>query len=193
MAMEAVAVNHKARLLPPSKRPLEVPIPPPWDCVHRNFEKRSSKAGNSHIQAEELGTRDEKIDDMEKNSGCGESHTRISDRHVTPFEGIIARTSCMLSDFLNNITGNHLLLFPRMPGQKNCLSKFMRDKEFLKQDTVTSEVKCGKTQCYLRVLLRAFKEGVFEQGAVVCAPHAADIMLWTARYSSNYIIFDGVV
>ncbi|KAI3459664.1 hypothetical protein Pfo_016327 [Paulownia fortunei] len=185
MAMEAVEINHKARLRPPFIRPLEVPIPPPWDCVHLTLEKRSSKTGNSHSQAEELGAQNGKNDDIEKKSGCGKSQITISDCHDTAFEGIIARTSCILSDFLNNNSGNHLLLFPRTSDQNNCLYKFMRDKEFLKQDTVISEVKCGKTLCYLRVLLRACKEGVFEQGALVCAPHAADIMLWTSSSESD--------
>ncbi|KZV33288.1 hypothetical protein F511_05411 [Dorcoceras hygrometricum] len=37
----------------------------------------------------------------------------------------------------------------------------------------------GETQCFLRVRLRAYKKGVFEQGAMVCAPNAVDIMSWT--------------
>lgn len=189
MAKEALAVDHKERLLPPSKRPLEVPIPPPWNCVVSNSEKSSSKTGFSCIQADELGLPDKKTDDLEKNSGSGESHTRNSDLQVTRFEGTIARTSQMLNDF----TGDNLLLFPRLPDQNNSLYKFMRDKDFLKQDTVISEVKFGKTPCLVRVLLSAFKEGVFEQGAVVCAPHAPDVMMWTARYSFNYIIVNGFV
>ncbi|KAK6144234.1 hypothetical protein DH2020_021054 [Rehmannia glutinosa] len=170
MAMEAVEINQKERLRPPSKRPLEVPIPPPWDCVHLTLGKRSSKAGNSHSQVEEISAQNEKNDDMEKKSA---------------FEGIIARTSCILSDYLNNTNGSHFLLFPRKSDQKDNLCKFMRDEEFLKQDTVISEVKCGKTLYYLRVLLRACKEGVFEQGAVVCAPLPSDIMLLKSSSESD--------
>ncbi|KAK6144256.1 hypothetical protein DH2020_021076 [Rehmannia glutinosa] len=170
MAMEAVEINQKERLRPPSKRPLEVPIPPPWDCVRLTLGKRSSKAGNSHSQVEEISAQNEKNDDMEKKSA---------------FEGIIARTSCILSDYLNNTNGSHFLLFPRKSDQKDNLCKFMRDKEFLKQDTVISEVKCGETLYYLRVLLRACKEGVFEQGAVVCAPLPSDIMLLKSSSESD--------
>lgn len=173
MAKEALAVHHKANLVPPSKRPLEVPIPPPWNCVVSNFEKGLSKAGFSCTQADELSIPDKRIDDVEK----------YSYHQITRFEVTIARTSRMLSDF----TGNNLLLFPKLPGQNNSLYKSMRDKDFPKQDTVISEVKLGKRPCLLRVLLSAFKEGVFEQGAVVCAPHAADVLAWTARYSFNYI------
>ncbi|XP_057783639.1 ribonucleases P/MRP protein subunit POP1 [Salvia miltiorrhiza] len=182
MEMEAATVNHKAMLVPPSKRQPKVPIPPPWDCVLYNSGKKVSKAGN--IEADALGTQDEKSDDMEKNFASEKSHDRISDCQGTPFEGVVARTSSMLNDFLNNISGNRLL-FPSIPGQENCLHKFMRNKDFLKQDIALSEMKLGKTPCFVRVLLRAFKEGVFEQGAVVCAPLATDIRLWTASSENN--------
>ncbi|KAK4388069.1 hypothetical protein Sango_2413500 [Sesamum angolense] len=180
MAMEAAALSQKSRLLPPSKRPLEVPIAPPWHCVLLTSAKRLGEVGKSGSQVEELGTQDEKID-----VSYQKLETSRSDCHGVPFEGIIARTSSMLNDFLNNISGDHLLLFPNICDQKSCLYKLMKDEEFLKADTTISEVQCGKTQCYIRVLLRAYKEGVFEQGAVVCAPHVADIMLWTARSQSD--------
>lgn len=186
MEMEAATVNHKAMLVPPSKRPLKVPIPPPWNCVLYNFGKKSGEAGNS--LAVTLGTQSEKNDDMEKNSGSKKSHDRISECQGTPFEGVVARTSIMLNDFLNNISGNRLL-FPSIPRQENHLHKCMRKEDFLKQDNVVPEMKSGKskTPCFVRVLLRAFKEGVFERGAVVCAPLATDI---TARYSLSHIIYE---
>ncbi|PIN17831.1 Ribonuclease P [Handroanthus impetiginosus] len=170
MAVEAIAFNHKATLRPHSKMPLQVPIPPPWDCVRFNFEERLSKAGNSHSgdSQAELCSQGDKIDNC----------------HGVSFDGIIARTSSMLSDFLNN-SGNHLLLFPKLRDQKSRLYEFMKDKEFLEKNAVISEPKHGNTRCYLRVLLRACKEGVFEQGAVVCAPLVTDIMLWKSRSESD--------
>lgn len=182
MEMEAATVNHKAMLVPPSKRPPKVPIPPPWDCIYSSGKKLSK---SENILADTLGTHDEKNADMEKNSGSEKSDDRISDCQVTTFEGFVARTSGTLNDFLSNISGNRLL-FPSIPGQENCLHKFMQNKDFHKQDSVISEMKCGKTPCFVRVLMRAFKEGVFEQGAVVCAPFATNI---TARYSLSYIIY----
>ncbi|KAK4421658.1 hypothetical protein Salat_2116400 [Sesamum alatum] len=184
VAMEAAALRQKSRLLPPSKRPLEVPIAPPWDCVRLTSGKRSSEVGNSGSQVEELGTQDEKID-MSKSSSYEKMETSSTDCHGVPFEGNIARTSSMLNNFLNNISGDHFLLFPKIRDQRSCLYKLMKDEAFLKPDTTVSEVQCGKTQCYIRVLLRAYKEGVFEQGAVVCAPDVADIMLWKARSQSD--------
>ncbi|KAL3652749.1 hypothetical protein CASFOL_002430 [Castilleja foliolosa] len=166
MAMEAVETNQKANLRPLSIRPLEIPIPPPWDCVHLTLEKRSSKPEYPISQAAELDSK--------------------NDLNHPGFEGvIIARTSGILSDCMNNIGIDHLLLFPMKPDQNSNLNKFMRDDEFIKRDAVVSEVKCGKSLYYLRVLLRAYKEGVFEQGAVVCAPLPTDIMLWKSSLDSD--------
>ncbi|KAL6535048.1 hypothetical protein OROMI_026422 [Orobanche minor] len=178
MAMEAVEINRKASVRPLSKRPLEVPIPPPWDCLHLTLEKMT--------KPEEHDARNDKNDDSGRKSAYGESHIKISECHVTAFQGTIARTSGVLSDHLNSISGNHLLLFPRKPDQKNSLHQFMRDEELTKHSTTNiSEVECGKTLNYLRVHLRAYKEGVFEQGAVVCAPLPADILLWKASSESD--------
>ncbi|KAL6503576.1 hypothetical protein OROGR_025499 [Orobanche gracilis] len=156
----------------------EVPIPPPWDCLHLTLEKMT--------KPEELDARNDENDDSDRKSDYGESQIKISECHGTAFQGTIARTSGVLSDHLNSISGNHLLLFPRKPDQKNSLHQFMRDGEFTKHITINiSEVECGKTLNYLRVHLRAYKEGVFEQGAVVCAPLPADILLWKASSESD--------
>ncbi|KAK4482564.1 hypothetical protein RD792_009724 [Penstemon davidsonii] len=157
MTMEAAVSNQEAELRPPSKRPLEVPIPPPWNCVSLNFEKLSNK-----------------------NSGSEKSETKLLECLDVQFEGFVARTSLMLNNFLNT---THLVLFPRTPDQKNSMYKLMKDEELLKQDTIIPDVKNKKAQCFVRVLLRAYKEGVFEQGAVVCAPHISDLKLWTRSES----------
>lgn len=45
--------------------------------------------------------------------------------------------------------------------------------------------------CLVRVLIRAFKEGLFEDGAAVCAPCTDDLSGWTTRYQifpSKYLL-----
>ncbi|GER27195.1 ribonucleases P/MRP protein subunit POP1-like [Striga asiatica] len=153
MAKEAIEINQKAILRPLSKRPFEIPIPPPWNCLHLTLENRL------------------KSEPQDKTSA---------------FEGIVARTSVVLSENLKTNSDKKLFCFPRKPYEENCLYKVIRDIDFLKQDTVLSENKCGKTPCYVRVVLRAYKEGVFEQGALVCAPLLADIRMWKAGSESDY-------
>ncbi|CAA0826559.1 ribonuclease Ps [Striga hermonthica] len=160
MAMESIEINQKAMLRPLSKRPLEVPIPPPWNCLHLTFEKILKSEADNSLSQQAVRT--------------------------SAFEGIIARTSGVLSKILKNNSDKKLFCFPRKPSQENCLYKVMRETDFVKQDTVVSENKCGKTPCYVRVVLRAYKEGVFEQGALVCAPLLADIMMWKTGSESDY-------
>lgn len=187
IAVESDAFSDKSKLLPPSKRLLENPLPAPWDCVHLTLENISSKSENSLTQVAEIGVQNETTV-MEKMSVDGTSETRHSDCKDVSFQGVIARTSYMMNDLLNNTNGNKQLLFPKLHGQKSCLYKSMKDNELFKYDYTMSGGNHGSMLCYLRVLICAYKEGAFEQGAVVCAPHVADIMLWVAWYS--YVIFN---
>lgn len=172
MKMDATAMNQKATLCPPSQRPLEIPISPPWDCVEL-IVKPSSEVDDSLNHDERHGSADVLGDNLERNTVCG-----LSDATTMSFEGFVARTSFSLNDFLENISANHLFIFSRMKDQKISMYKFMNDEGLLEQNANVSGMQCGNTRCFLRVHLHAHKEGVFEQGAVVCAPDAVDIMSW---------------
>ncbi|PON75650.1 hypothetical protein TorRG33x02_244990 [Trema orientale] len=56
----------------------------------------------------------------------------------------------------------------------------MRDESRLEQgqNRITDTI-CNCKLCFLRVLLRAYKKGSFDEGAVICAPRPTDISLWT--------------
>ncbi|KAL4560819.1 hypothetical protein LXL04_032973 [Taraxacum kok-saghyz] len=92
---------------------------------------------------------------------------------------VVARSARMLTGFLNAINGDRLLIFPH---DKNTLiSKFIRDEKIIDgvpKSIVENEVR--RKVCFVRVVLRAYKEGVIEDGAVVCAPCLDDIKLWTS-------------
>lgn len=171
MKMDATAMNQKATLCPPSQRPLEIPIPPPWDCV-KLIVKPSSEVDDSLNHDAQHGSADVLGDNLERNTVCG-----LSDTSTMSFEGFVARTSFSLNDFLDNIS-DHLLIFPRMKDQKISMYKFMNDEGLFEKNANVSGMQCGNTRCFLRVHLHADKKGVFEQGAVVCAPDAVDIMSW---------------
>lgn len=90
----------------------------------------------------------------------------------------------MLTGFLNTINDNHLLLFPHDKIKNtSILSKIIKDEKILDQVPNTStflENGSRKKLCFVRVVLRAYKEGVIEDGALVCAPSMDDIKLWTS-------------
>ncbi|KAM7523324.1 hypothetical protein LguiA_013226 [Lonicera macranthoides] len=162
---EAASSDEKAKLRPPSMRAFRVPIQLPWECVHSTLSKKSIRVGDCQSNLEEL---------------CAKNKANCPD---VPFEGFVARTSHTLTNFLSKINGDHLLLFPNMHDKTKCISKFMKDEGMHCQgpNGAVSLINYGKKLCFLRVLLHAYKEGAFEEGAVVCAPHLTDIALWTSR------------
>ncbi|KAL8159145.1 hypothetical protein V2J09_000682 [Rumex salicifolius] len=74
----------------------------------------------------------------------------------------VARTSHMLKWLTNKDCAKHLLLAP--------------------DDDQEQSTFAHKKLCFVRLLLHAYKEGSFEEGAVICAPNLSDIALWRSRY-----------
>ncbi|KAK8464350.1 hypothetical protein PHAVU_011G184700 [Phaseolus vulgaris] len=58
------------------------------------------------------------------------------------------------------------------------ISKFINGELKLDPRYKSSDIYDHKP-CFVRVHLHPFKEGCFEEGAVICAPHTSDIFLWT--------------
>ncbi|KAJ8558035.1 hypothetical protein K7X08_004801 [Anisodus acutangulus] len=158
MALEEVAYDEKSELRSPHTRTWKVPVSSPWDSVRLALEGLRG-AGHGRIQHE----------------------TNFSKR--APFDGFVARMSGVLTQFLDEINGSHLLLFPKMLHRKKCISKFIKDERILNKDTyrIIYQINRDQKLCLVRFLLHAYREGSFEQGAVVCAPQTDDIMLFTTR------------
>lgn len=90
------------------------------------------------------------------------------------------RTSHELCLF-NERFGGHWFLFPDGFGREWSLQKDLKKEAGLCQDDIIHVKNEGRLR-FLRVILRAFREGVFEEGAVVCTPRFSDISLWTSRF-----------
>lgn len=169
MATEAFLSDEKAKLRPPSMQALRVPIPPPWVSIQFACkETLTEDVANGHSLT---------------NSNNG---SLLFKNDNISFEGFVSRTSEMLSEYLNEIHGNHLLLFPKLPDKKS-FSELMIEEAKLRQNlNGASLMNYERKLCFLRVLLHAYKEGFFEEGAVVCAPHLSDISIWTSRYPNFF-------
>ncbi|KAJ9558994.1 hypothetical protein OSB04_013608 [Centaurea solstitialis] len=160
MDTEASAIDKEASLRPLSVRPFSIPIPPPWNCVRLAFRTNPTEADNSQVCSSEPGP--------------------VAERELPDSDMVVARTSRTLADFLNAINGDHLLLFSLSLDINTRISKTMRDEKIIKSGPSTASLlanQCRKL-CFVRVILHAYKEGVIEDGAVVCAPHLADMKLW---------------
>ncbi|KAK7262442.1 hypothetical protein RJT34_30015 [Clitoria ternatea] len=180
MEAKVAAFDKKTELLPPSVSCLRVPILPPWGIVHNTFDKEISA-----IETLDLPTREDLPDaNLLPNLCPGSPKTSKVDSQSNSFDGTVARTGCELNTFLNENKAGQLLLFPFAADGNARISKFIKGE--LKLDVRhRSPAIYDHKLCFLRVLLHPFKEGCFEEGAVICAPYPSDISLWTRSEKSE--------
>ncbi|KAM1413484.1 hypothetical protein ACFXTO_026076 [Malus domestica] len=180
---EAAASNLKDELHPPAIRPLKVPILSPWNSIRVALKEESVAVGDAESFWQQHGVRS----DSSSNSECGNSDATLAGCHGDSFDGFVARTSFSLTNFLNEIQGCHLRMYPYVADKETSFTKSMTGEIKLEpgQDQL-ARFKYNRKLCYVRVLLHAYKEGFLEEGAVICAPRLTDISLWTRSDS-----FDG--
>lgn len=177
-ATEAAVSNLKEELRPLAIRPLRIPIPPPWGTVQVSLNRVLTRVGDPKEKQD-----NHNLIAKVEHACCDD---RLLDGHDTSSECSVARTSSSLTNFLHEIKGNHLLLFPQVADRRTCFSKLANDenKLWLAQNGISNVIYNGKL-CFLRVFLHAYKEGSFEEGAVVCAPRLTDITLWTSSQENT--------
>ncbi|XP_047310597.1 ribonucleases P/MRP protein subunit POP1 isoform X2 [Impatiens glandulifera] len=156
MATKAVVSDEKFSLRPPAHRPLSVPPSPPWESIHFAFDEKSIEKENAEA---------------------------YNENHGSLTEGFVARTSSSLAHFLTENQESDMLLFPHgHNNERNDITKTMgehekKDSSSLFENRRMSSTK-GRKMCFVRVILHAFREGVFEDGAIICAANVTDINLW---------------
>ncbi|KAJ7982505.1 Ribonucleases P/MRP protein subunit POP1 [Quillaja saponaria] len=169
---KAAESNQKAELRPPAIRPLRVPTPPPWASVRVALDNELTTMGTTRVSSEEGATNDNSV----SNSGCRRFGISSYGHDGKFFDGFVARTGGMLTDFQKEIQAGELLLFPQVADRKMSISKFIKDKRKIVLDrNGISYNSCDRKLCFLRVQLNACKEGFFEEGSVICAPRPTDI------------------
>lgn len=96
-----------------------------------------------------------------ENSSNGSCDVTSPCSHGSISNGFVARTSIMLPNLLKNSHDDKFIISPNVP-----------------------QINYDGKLCFVRVLLHAYKEGVFEEGAVVCAPNMTDLLSWTSSSGS---------
>jgi len=175
MAAKAAECDQKEELRPPSVRNLRVPILPPWGIVHNTFNKEITTMETLDLPAREDLTNANSL----SNPCPGDSKISNFDSE-NAFHGTVARTGSMLTTLLDETKTGRLLLFPYAANGKAKISKFIKG-EIMLDTRHKSSIIYDRKLCFIRVHLQPFKEGFFEEGAVICAPHPSDISLWTLR------------
>ncbi|GAV83063.1 POP1 domain-containing protein/POPLD domain-containing protein [Cephalotus follicularis] len=180
MSSEAAASHQEAEKRPLASRPFKVPIPPPWDSVRAAFDKRTTGEQENAISTEKDMADGNSSSDTTGNCAI----PSFGHRHRL-FREIFLRTSSALTDYMNETHSEQLVLFPQVPNSKTSFLKIMKDgSKISRGQNEISQIYYDHKICFIRVLLYAVKEGVFEEGAVVCAPHLNDISLLTSRSES---------
>ncbi|CAH8306635.1 unnamed protein product [Eruca vesicaria subsp. sativa] len=154
---EAADLEEKAQRRPLAVRPSRIPIPPPWNSIHVTRRVKQSL-------------------DQKLKSGQT-SGVEIFSNGGNLFDGMVARTSDSLTTFLQPFTSDNSLLLSLHNTSKPNTNLVETIQEDETKTRAQIHKKSDNKLCLVRVLLHAFKEGSFEEGAVVCAPSLADVSL----------------
>ncbi|CAM8904449.1 unnamed protein product [Rhodiola kirilowii] len=164
-ASEAAKFNLDAERRPQAVRPFRVPISSPWNCVQLALDADLSKPTSSNTNGQ-----------SGESDGVGSDSIHQS-HDETRFSGTVGRTSSKLACFVNQSIGLNLPLFP-LSKNKKMLSEWVLSENFDQNHCGTAQLKKDQNLFFVRVILHAYREGFFEDGAVVCAPFLSDIQSW---------------
>ncbi|XP_010530506.1 PREDICTED: uncharacterized protein LOC104807090, partial [Tarenaya hassleriana] len=168
---EAAELEQKAERRPTAMRPFRIPIPPPWNSILVTLNQSSIA-----IPQMELSNPNCTPDSEVSSSGNVNSEPESAGYGGNLFDGIVARTSSELTAFMKSSMGDNMLSFPRASNLDTVIKPCREVKNGLTH--ASAEINHGNKLCLVRVLLHAYKEGSFEDGAVVCALSLSDILLW---------------
>ncbi|XP_021768715.1 uncharacterized protein LOC110733017 [Chenopodium quinoa] len=171
--IKASAVDKTLEKCPPATRPFEIPIQLPWNSKWFS-SSRGAGEGNG-------------MDCSSNVTRSADPVGKLSDNLLVSDGGyskvLVARTSRMLISIMKELSSDNLLLFPKGQDRPTLSHLMMKEAKISASNLAT--LTCDRRLCFLRVVLHAFKEGVFDEGAVVCAPCLSDITLLKSRPEGN--------
>uniref|UniRef100_A0ACD6A0Q1 Uncharacterized protein n=1 Tax=Avena sativa TaxID=4498 RepID=A0ACD6A0Q1_AVESA len=169
MTEEAAISDKAAEHRPAAKRPPRVPVPPLWHCITATLHEDSIAR---RLEVDDLKPSAMVLTECcPVNSNCGDSGS--SPTAVASVQLLIPRTIQMLRQYVKELDMK----------SSSSSSEMEIDTDQPNLDFGgTAKTACSVNGlCLVRVLIRAFKEGSFEEGAVVCAPLPSDLAAWKTR------------
>ncbi|TKW23068.1 hypothetical protein SEVIR_4G269200v4 [Setaria viridis] len=167
MSKEAAVFDKAVECRPAAKRPPTVPMPPLWHCIMACFHKDDGIL--SGLEVDDLVRANIVLPkSLSVNSKSGD--VEPSQANIASLQLHVPRTIQMLRQYVKEFDRKYLSLSSGMETDA--------DKPYLTSDDT---IKMTCSVCLTRVLIRAFKEGSFEEGAVVCAPLPSDLPAWKIR------------
>ncbi|CAM0874160.1 unnamed protein product [Alopecurus aequalis] len=165
MTEEAAVSDKAAECRPAAKRPPRVPVPPLWHCIMASLHEEDSIA------------RRLEVDDWKPSAmvltECSPVNSGSSPTVVASVQLLVPRTIQTLRQYVKELDMKSLSSSSEMEIDTD-------QPNFVFGGTVKTRSSLNGL-CLVRVLIRAFKEGSFEEGAVVCAPLSSDLAAWKTR------------
>lgn len=182
MTEEAAVFDKAAEYRPAAKRPPRVPVPPSWHHIMASLNKEDGMV--RCLEVDDLKPSDTVLPEcFSLNSNCGDSGSSPTNV-VASFQLFVPRTIQTLRHYVKELDMMSLSSSSEM--------EIDIDEPKLASGGTVKTPSPVNGLCLVRVLIRAFKEGFFEDGAVVCAPFLSDLTAWKTRYISvSFIFADG--
>lgn len=177
MAEEAAVLDKATNCRPSSMRPPRVPVPPLWHCVIASFRKGDGILSNLEDDLKSVATVLSESILVNSNSGDAESSPTSA---PTSFQLLVPRTIQVLRQYVKKIDEKYL--------NSSDMEAVTGKSSLVSGDNVKTGCSVNRL-CLVWVLIRAFKEGSFEEGAVVCAPLPSDLSAWNRKTRSVLTIY----
>ncbi|KAF0896452.1 hypothetical protein E2562_024316 [Oryza meyeriana var. granulata] len=170
LAEEAVVFDKATNCRPSSMRPPRVPVPPIWHCIIASFRKGDGIV--STLEVDDLKSVATVLSEsLPINSNSGDAESSPIDV-PTSFQLLVPRTIQVLRQYMKEFDEKYL--------SSSDMEAVTDKSNLVSGDNVKMGCSINRL-CLVRVLIRAFKEGSFEEGAVVCAPFPSDLSAWKTR------------
>uniref|UniRef100_J3NA70 Uncharacterized protein n=2 Tax=Oryza brachyantha TaxID=4533 RepID=J3NA70_ORYBR len=169
LAEEAEVFDKSMNCRPSSMRPPKVPVPPLWHSIIASFHKRNGIL--STLEEDDLKSVAAVLSkSLTMNSNSGDTESSSTD--VSTSSKLVPRTIQVLRRYVKEFDAKYL-----SPSDMEAVTE---KSNLVSGDNMKLECYINRL-CIVRVLIRAFKEGSFEEGAVVCAPFPSDLSAWKTR------------
>lgn len=171
MSKEAAGFDKVVERRPVAKRPPRVPVPPLWHCIMTCFRKDYDGILGV-LEVDDL-VRANMVLPKNSSANCESGDAEPSQANVASLQLHVPRTTQMLRQYVEEFDRKYL--------RSSSDIKVDSDEPNLASDDTVDMTRFASELCLTRVLIRAFKEGSFEEGAVVCVPLPADLSAWKIR------------
>lgn len=170
VSKEAADFNKVVECCPVAKRPPRLHVPPLWHCIMTCFSKDYGLLGvlevDNLVRASMVLPKNSSI-----HSKSGD--TEPSEPDVASLQLHVPRTIQILRQYVEEFDSKCLSSSSDMEVDS--------DKPNLASNGIVKMTQSMSELCLTRVMIRAFKEGSFLEGAVVCAPFPSDLSAWKIR------------